>query len=54
MLSRLDGRHVVAKPTALPEPSLRWRIRIEEAARRAGLVTPGLIPTRSRALSSTG
>ena len=53
-LGRLIGRTVLAKSGALPEPSLRWQLRIEAAARRAGVATPGLIETHAGALSSGG
>lgn len=52
--ARVGGRLVIAKSNALPEPSLRWQIAAERAARRAGLIVPGLIETASGALSSAG
>ncbi|WP_179379594.1 phosphotransferase [Jannaschia marina] len=51
---RLNGREIVAKSPALPEPSLCWQLRVETLARRAGFDTPGLLPTRSGALASAG
>ncbi|MEM7644272.1 MAG: phosphotransferase [Pseudomonadota bacterium] len=50
----LNGQPVIAKSNALPEPSLRWQLRIEAAARRAGFVTPGLLETRRGTLSAHG
>ncbi|MEM7489395.1 MAG: phosphotransferase [Pseudomonadota bacterium] len=50
----LRGQPVIAKSHAAPEPSLRWQRRIEAAARRAGLVTPGLIPAATGTLAAGG
>lgn len=50
----LNGQPVIAKSNALPEPSLRWQLRIEAAARRAGFVTPGLLETRHGTLLAHG